>query len=69
MAEGKTEDTKRWRCAKCDTDLVKRNVIFTYLGMSFSHEVLCCPKCRKVFIPKELAEGKMMEVEKLMEDK
>jgi hypothetical protein len=69
MAEGRTEGGKKWRCAKCDTDLVKRNVIFTYLGMSFSHEALCCPKCRKVFIPQALAEGKMTEVEKLMEDK
>jgi hypothetical protein len=62
-------DYRIWKCARCDEKLVSRNVIFTYLGMSFSHEVLCCPKCRKVFIPKTLAEGKMHEVEKLMEDK
>jgi hypothetical protein len=60
---------KKWRCAKCDCDLTMRNVIFTYLGMSFSHEALCCPKCRRVFIPRSLAEGKMAEVERLMEDK
>jgi hypothetical protein len=37
--------------------------------MSFSHDVLRCPKCRKVFIPRELAEGRMAEVEMMMEDK
>jgi hypothetical protein len=60
---------KKWRCAKCDRDLTLRNVIFTYLGMSFSHEALCCPSCHMVFIPRSLAEGRMAEVEKLMEDK
>jgi hypothetical protein len=63
------QEEKKWRCAKCDCDLTTRNIIFTYLGMSFSHEALCCPKCRRVFIPKSLAEGKMAEVERLMEDK
>jgi hypothetical protein len=67
--EERAEAGKKWRCSKCGCDLTTRNVIFTYLGMSFSHEALCCPKCRKVFIPKSLAEGKMAEVEKIMEDK
>jgi hypothetical protein len=67
--EVNTRGDRTWRCAKCDCDLTSRNVIFTYLGMSFSHEALCCPRCRRVFIPKSLAEGRMAEVEKIMEDK
>jgi hypothetical protein len=35
----------------------------------FPVDLLRCPKCRQVFIPEELARGKMSEVEKLLEDK
>jgi predicted RNA-binding Zn-ribbon protein involved in translation (DUF1610 family) len=60
---------QNWKCAKCGESLVTGNTLFSYLGMSFSHEALRCPKCRKVFIPRELAKGKMAEVEIMMEDK
>jgi phage FluMu protein Com len=60
---------KNWRCAKCGEGLVLGSTVFSYLGMTFSHEVLRCAKCRKVFIPRELANGKMAEVEMMMEDK
>ena len=50
-------------------DLVIKKTVFTYLGRSFGHEVLTCPKCGKVFIPQDLAEGKMAEVEEQLEDK
>ncbi len=58
-----------WRCAKCGTELVPTNVRFRYMGRSFSHEVPACPECGRVLITKELAQGKMAEVEALMEDK
>lgn len=58
-----------WRCARCGTELVPTNVIFRYMGRSFSHEVPACPDCGRVLITKELAQGKMAEVEALMEDK
>jgi hypothetical protein len=67
--DGQAIEMNKWKCAKCGCYLAVRNIVFTYLGMSFSHEALCCPKCRKVFIPRSLAEGRMAEVEKLMEDK
>lgn len=60
---------KLWRCAKCGVQLEPTKVIFRYMGRSFSHEVPACPQCGKVFISKELAQGKMVEVEALMEDK
>lgn len=60
---------KTWKCAKCSEALVKKKTLFKYLGHTFSHEVQCCPKCGNVFIPKELAEGRMSEVETQMEDK
>ena len=58
-----------WRCAKCDALLVPKKTTFSYLGMAFSHKALRCPKCSMVFITKELADGKMAEVEQMMEDK
>ncbi len=58
-----------WKCAKCDMPLVKKKTLFTYLGHNITYEVSRCPKCGSVFIPKELAEGKMAEVEAQLEDK
>jgi Zn-finger nucleic acid-binding protein len=58
-----------WKCAKCNVELKPAKVSFEYLGNTFSHEVPVCPKCREVFIPPELAEGRMAEVEEQLEDK
>lgn len=58
-----------WKCGKCGLSLAAKKATFAYLGHTFSHEVLRCPKCGKVFIPKELAEGRMAEVEIQLEDK
>jgi DNA-directed RNA polymerase subunit RPC12/RpoP len=51
------EANKTWKCAKCDRELVVKKTLFSYLGHTFSHEVLRCPKCGNVFIPKELAKA------------
>ena len=58
-----------WKCAKCDKELVIKRNTFHYMGRSFGHEVPTCPQCGKIFISKELAQGRMAEVEALMEDK
>jgi uncharacterized protein with PIN domain len=57
------------KCARCNVNLVLKKTVFDYMGRSFTHEVPCCPKCGKVFIPPELAEGRMAEVEEQLEDK
>ena len=59
----------RWKCGKCGESLVLKSVVFEYMNRSFSHEVPVCPKCGKVFISRELAEGRMAEVEIALEDK
>ena len=72
MSEQSNEGLRKadgWVCAKCGAKLVMKNKIFSYMSMTFSHEVPRCPVCGMVFISKELADGKMAEVEKLMEDK
>ena len=57
------------KCVRCNMSLVLKKTTFDYMGRSFTHEVPCCPKCGKVFIPPELAEGRMAEVEEQLEDK
>jgi uncharacterized Zn finger protein len=42
---------------------------FSYLKRDFKHAVLRCPVCGQVYIPEELATGKMREVETALEDK
>lgn len=60
---------KTWTCGKCRVPLVVKKTTFNYLGRTFSHEVQRCPQCGNVFIPRELAEGRMAEVEQQLEDK
>jgi len=62
-------DTEGWICAKCGAAVAPKSMIFSYMGMTFSHDVPRCPVCGMVFISKDLADGKMAEVEQLMEDK
>jgi len=63
------DKANQWKCGKCGVDLVTQKTLFNYLGRTFSHEVQRCPECGNVFIPRELAEGRMAEVEQQMEDK
>lgn len=60
---------KIWKCSRCHQELLQKKTVFSYLGHTFSHDVPTCPKCGKVFISKELAEGRMAEIEELLEDK
>lgn len=58
-----------WVCADCGADLVLGKVEISYMGSSFPVELYKCPQCGLVLIPEELALGKMVEVEKALEDK
>jgi len=68
VAEYIDKDTK-WKCGKCGTELQPAKVKITYLGGSFEVELLKCPSCNTVLVTEELAAGKMLEVEKSLEDK
>jgi len=54
---------------KCSLPLEMAKVGISYLGNGFPVDLLRCPGCGLVFIPEDLALGKMAEVEKLLEDK
>jgi len=59
----------KWVCDKCQEELVIEKVTAKYLEGSFEVELHKCPKCKMVFISEDLALGKMLEVEKGLEDK
>lgn len=58
-----------WLCSKCGTKLEPQLTKVRYLSGNFEVELLKCPKCKNVLITEELALGKMLEVEKGLEDK
>lgn len=58
-----------WKCRRCGCELSRQKVVFDYLSLTFSEELLRCPKCGRVLIPRDLAVGKMVEVEAQLEEK
>jgi len=44
-------------------------VTVSYLGASFPVKLPVCPQCGLVLVSRELAGGRMLEVERTMEDK
>ncbi len=56
-------------CSACQVPMEPRKTDFTYLGHSFYTDILRCPKCGQVFIPEDLAKGRIAEVEMQLEDK
>lgn len=63
------EEKTPWICDKCNKELELAKVKVRYLGGSFEVELMQCPECKIVIIDENLALGKMMEVEKGLEDK
>jgi hypothetical protein len=58
-----------WTCEPCGTKLQPGIVELQYVGSVFKVELPVCPKCGKVLISEDLAMGRMLEVEQLLEDK
>jgi predicted RNA-binding Zn-ribbon protein involved in translation (DUF1610 family) len=56
-------------CARCNQAMTPGEVTVTYLGFTFPVELVRCPTCGDAHISEELATGKMLEVEQLLEDK
>lgn len=56
-------------CEKCKVPLVKADAVFTYLENSFPVEMPVCSKCGFIYVPEDLALGKVLSVEKVLEDK
>ena len=56
-------------CLKCNCALEYSITNLRYMGHKLSEKFLRCPKCKQVYIPEEIATGKMAEVEESLEDK
>jgi hypothetical protein len=56
-------------CAKCGIALVMSPVTFSYLDHAFPVELPACEKCGMIYVPEELAKGKILHVERSLEDK
>ena len=56
-------------CMKCKVKLEKGKAKFLYLDNGFPVELPVCPQCGQAFVPEELVKGKMLEVEKMLEEK
>ena len=56
-------------CDSGQVEMEELEVQFEYLDKFFRHRVLRCPVCGQVFLPQELVEGRMKDVEKSMEEK
>ena len=57
------------KCMKCNVKLEKGKAKFMYLDNGFPVELPVCPSCGFVYVPEELALGKVLAVEKSLEDK
>jgi hypothetical protein len=58
-----------WLCMRCSLPLEIGKVNVGYLGTMFPVDLLRCSRCGQVYVPEDLAMGKMAEVEQLLEDK
>jgi hypothetical protein len=56
-------------CFKDHVKLKPAKTYLTYLGHTFSAEILRCPICGEVYIPEELVKSRIADVEMQLEDK
>lgn len=56
-------------CYQCQKELAPAKTNLSYLGVSFPADILRCPECGQVYIPEDLAKGRMAAVEMQLEDK
>lgn len=56
-------------CKKCGITLAKSKVRLKYMNNAFPVELPMCPVCKFIYVPEELAVGKILKVEKSLEDK
>jgi hypothetical protein len=65
----KQTDNEALICDKCQVPMEDLEAKFSYLNRSFRHKVKRCPVCGQVCLSEELVDGRITEVETLMEDK
>lgn len=63
------EEKQKLICERCQVEMEELEVEFTYLSRNFRHKAPRCPICGQVYIPEEIATGRMSEVERMLEEK
>lgn len=64
------EQYTKWKCAHCGQNLIIAPVEIDYLNnRGFKLDLPQCPGCGMCLVPEDLALGKMLEVERTLEDK
>ncbi len=66
---GQKDSEKKTMCDRCNIALTLGSVKLSYMGSDFPVELMKCPQCGLVYVPEELARGKMKQVEEALEDK
>ena len=56
-------------CGQCHVPLENRPITLHYMGNDFPIMMPKCPICGQGLIPEELAIGKILQVERALEDK
>jgi len=64
-----SEEAKEWSCNACGKPLEVVKVGFTYMKGNFEVDLPACTGCGLVLISEELANGKMADAERILEDK
>ncbi len=64
-----TGEPDKMECCRCGVPLVLKRADFSYLNYNFHVDVPRCPVCGMIFLPQDLVEGKMAEVEAVLEEK
>jgi hypothetical protein len=62
-------EAAEWSCSACSGRLELIKVGFTYMKGNFEVDLPACRKCGLVLVPEQLANGKMAEAERILEDK
>lgn len=56
-------------CDRCNVELAAAELHFSYLEHDFHHKVMRCPSCGQVYLPEDLVNGKVKQLETTLEEK
>ncbi len=64
-----SQEAAEWSCSDCSGQLELIKVCFAYMKGNFEVDLPACKECGLVLVPEHLANGKMSEAERILEDK
>lgn len=61
-------DGGKWICGRCHVPLEQQDTYTQYAHGGLHMQLARCPKCGLTLVPKSLAEGQMVDMQKRMEE-